>query len=268
MMQPTLVTVNDGIFQSPYRGQAQLTTDFAENPSGRFEYAIDNFTFRNPLKPVTVGPEAGIEFRRSFDPKTDFVIGVSSWEMSSKSRIIVTFPLQGNASNQATYDRRGKLRITQYYMGVRRYIGEKTRTYNVYLDANLRELFDINYQDENVFSFISGPPKGYKRIDIIKARSTGVSMVQLGVGMEAKVMDRISLGLEGAYAVGFNHPFLRNLDERQDFNGGDLLNFRVPPIVNGTENDVYYVSPDGQRLEEARLDLNGWRVALKINVEF
>ncbi|MEK6750090.1 MAG: hypothetical protein AABY83_12950 [Pseudomonadota bacterium] len=267
-MQPSLKSINEGIFQAPYSGQAQLTTDFKQDLSGRFEYAVDTFMFRNPLPPVPLGPEAGIEFRRSLNAKTDFLIGISSWEMSSKSKITVIFPMQGDANNVAIYDRRGKLRITQYYLGVRRFVGEKTRMFNAYFDLNLRQLFDIQYQDENVFSFQTGQPAGFKRIDIITARSTGVSMVQLGAGVEVRLMERITVALEGDYAVGFTRPFLRNVTERQDFNAGDLITGRGTPIQGGTANDAYYVPADGKGYSEARLDLDGWRAAVKFNVEF
>jgi len=270
--RPRLDALFKEVFKAPFVGRSQIVTDLPEDVQGRSAYPVEEFFFENELNPVEIAPEAGLEFRRSFGTLNDFVIGVATWEISSVGVTKATLPLQGLRNNIADYERRAKFSYTQYYLGWRRYFYERTRTYNLYLDLGVRELFDIDYKETHVFSFVGGDPSGplgFKRIAVYESQSTGLLLLQFGLGVERLFAERFSLGLEADYALSVKGGTLRGLTQRSDFNDGDRLNGETPkPISAGATGEIFALLPDGNTKEKVKLTMDGWRVMAKFNIAF
>jgi len=270
--RPRLDALFNEVFKAPFVGRSKIVTDLPEDAQGRSEYPIEEFFFENELNPVEIAPEAGLEFRRSFGTQNDFVIGVATWEISSVGVTKATFPLQGLRNNIADYERRAKFSYTQYYLGWRRYFYERTRTYNLYFDLGLHEYFDIDYKETHVFSFVDGDPAGplgFKRIAVYQSQSTGLLLMQFGLGVERLFAERFSLGLEADYALSVKSGSLRGLEQRSDFNDGDRLDGEAPrPISAGAGGEIFALLPDGKNSEKVKLTMDGWRVMAKFNIAF
>ncbi len=261
------------VYQSPFVGSAEITTDLPEDVEGTSAYPIERFSFENDLAPRAVDVEGGLEMRRYFSKKNDFFIGIGAWEtISENSPIRVRFPLQGDKVNIAEYGRRGKLSFTQYYVGLRHYLTNREAKFSAYLNISLREIFDIDYEETNVFSFISGAPAGFKRIFIFRSQATGFLMAQLGVGGEYRFAERFSISMEGAYAFNLQSGTLKGVSTVNDTNDGDRL--RLQPLVIRAINplnplgDVGALNKDGATRTRVDLRFDGWHALVKFNIAF
>ncbi len=267
--QPQLTTLRQGVFLAPFRGRAQITTALPEDVQGEATYPEVDFVFYNPLPDFSMGPEAGLEFRRYVNPRHDFVLGMASWEVSSKSAIQVVFPIQGAPDNLADYERRGSFSYTQYYLGWRSYLRKRPKLSNLYLGLTLHEIFDVDYKEEHVFSFLSGPPAGFRRIAVYRSQTTGILALQAGVGLEINFNDRIALALESAYYKSLRRAPMKGLSGRYDFNDGDRITSGLDPLgVNRENGQTYYLDSDGETTRPFLLEFNGWKVVAKISIEF
>ena len=259
----------DTVYKAPFVGSVEITTDLPEDVEGVSSYPNEPFSFENDLVPRTVDVEGGLEMRRYFGKQNDFFIGIGAWEtISENAPIRVRFPLQGDKVNLAEYSRRGKLSFTQYYLGVRHYLTNRESKFNAYLNISIREIFDIDYEETNVFSFISGAPAGFKRIFIFKSQATGFLMMQFGVGGEYRFAERFSIALEGAYAFHLQAGALKGVDVEDDTNDGDRI--KNPPLIISPINplqEVGALSKDGSR-NKVELRLDGWHILAKFNIAF
>lgn len=260
----------DTIYKAPFVGSVEITTDLPEDVEGDSAYPVESFSFENDLVPRTVNVEGGLEMRRYFGTRNDFFIGIGAWETISENEPIqVRFPLQGDKVNLADYTRRGKLSFTQYYLGVRHYLTQREKKFNAYLNISIREIFDIDYEETNVFSFTSGAPAGFKRIFIYKSQATGFLMMQLGLGAEYRFAERFSIAMEGAYAFHLQAGALKGVATEDDTNDGDRI--KNPPLVITPINplqEVGALDKDGETRTRVELRLDGWHVLAKFNVAF
>ncbi len=258
------------VYKSPFVGSVEITTDLPEDVEGVSAYPIERFSFENDLLPRQFDVEGGLEMRRYFGRQNDFFIGIAAWEtISENAPIRVRFPLQGDKVNIADYSRRGKLSFTQYYIGLRRYLTNRDSRFNAYVNVSLREIFDIDYEETNVFSFVSGAPAGFKRIFIFRSQATGFLMGQFGVGGEFRFAERFSIAMEGAYAFNLQSASLRGVTAVNDTNDGDRL--RLQPLVIRAINplqDVGALNKDGETRTKVDLRFNGWHALVKFNVAF
>ena len=259
------------VYKSPFVGTVEITTDLPEDVEGESSYPIERFSFENDLLPRDIDVEGGLEMRRYFGKKNDFFIGIGAWEtISENAPITVRFPLQGDKVNLANYSRRGKLSFTQYYIGVRHYLTQRDKKFSAYLNISLLEIFDIDYEETNVFSFVSGAPAGFKRIFVYKSQATGFLMMQFGVGGEYRFAERFSLALEGAYAFHLQAGALKGLTATDDTNDGDRI--QLPPLVirpiSPSDDSVGALNRDGETRTKVELRLDGWHVIAKFNVAF
>jgi hypothetical protein len=268
MSGPQLTSLNEGLFYAPLVGQAEITTDLPEDVEGASAYPTESFTFHNPLPSVYYWWEAGIEARRNFGRKNDFYVGISTWEVNSSASIIVKFPLQGAVGNDADYTRRASFSYTQFFVGLRRYMFERSNRFNLYFNFGVHDLFDIDYKDKHVFNYTSGPPAGFRRIMIFETQATGLLLLQFGAGGEIRLADRFSIGFEGAYALGVKDSTLKGVSVKEDFNDGDRLTSFPNPIEQDPEGFISYLSQDGINREAADFRLDGWRVQVKFNIAF
>ncbi|MDH5546327.1 MAG: hypothetical protein OEZ43_12100 [Gammaproteobacteria bacterium] len=266
---PQLKALNDGLFKMPLVGQSEITTDLPEDIEGASSYPPKGFNITNPLDPVPVWWEAGLEIRRNFGKKNDFVIGFGIWEVNSFSpNLDVTFPLQGEPENEALYSRRAKFSYTQYYVGLRRYFLERSSRFNLYIDTAIHDLFDIDYKDVHKIFFVSGAPAGFSRNIVFETQATGLLLLQFGLGAEARLADRFSISLSGSYALGVKNATLKGITTKHDFNNGDRLLSAPTPMLVNRDGYIEYLLPDGVNRRLATFRLDGWRAQLKFNIGF
>ena len=155
---PSLRDIYDFAFNAPISGSAQIEFDAVDDQAGEFALApLQSFYFENPLEEGGYRPEAGIEFRRLFGGRHDLILGVGAWEVGARSILPVVFPIQGNSENDAIYERRGTFSYTQFYLGWRFNLGLRPRRFNLFTNFTLHELFDIDYKENHVFSFVFFP---------------------------------------------------------------------------------------------------------------
>lgn len=260
----------DTVYNAPFVGRVRITTDLPEDVQGESSYPTKTFHFENSLLPSRLNTEAGIELRRKFGTQTDFFVGVVAWETLAKADdIVVVFPMQGQPNNLADYSRDSKLSYTQYYMGARHYFAKRSNRFNVYANLSLREIFDVDYEETNVFEFTSGAPQGFKRIFVFKSQATGFLMLQLGLGTEYRFADRFSLAMEGAYAVHLKSGSLRGVSVDNDYNDGD--GFERAPLIISPINpllDAGALDEDGVTRNKVNLRFDGWHILAKFNIEF
>ncbi|MDH3325650.1 MAG: hypothetical protein OEM38_02895 [Gammaproteobacteria bacterium] len=260
----------DSVYNAPFVGTVEITTDLPEDVEGTSSYPIEPFAFENDLIPRAINVEGGLEMRRYFGTRNDFFIGIGAWETNSENAPIrVRFPMQGDRINLAEYARRSKLSFTQYYLGIRHYLTRRENKFNAYLNISIREIFDIDYEETNVFSFISGPPAGFKRIFVYKSQATGFLMMQFGVGGEYRFAERFSIAMEGAYAFHLQAGALRGVAVEDDTNDGDRI--RLPPLIIRPINPLQEagaLNKDGVTRTKVELRLDGWHVLAKFNVAF
>jgi len=260
----------DSVYKAPFAGSVEITTDLPEDVEGESSYPIEPFSFENDLQRQAVDIEGGLELRRYFGKQNDFFIGIGVWETNSENAPIrVRFPLQGDKVNIAEYGRRGKLSFTQYYLGIRHYLTKRDRKFNAYLNISLREIFDIDYEETNVFSFVSGAPSGFKRIFVFRSQATGLLMMQLGAGGEYRFAERFSIAMEGAYAFNLQSGALKGMTTVDDINDGDRVK-RQPLIIRPINplQEVGALNKDGVTRTRVDLRLNGWHVLAKFNIAF
>ena len=260
----------DTVYNAPFVGTVQVTTDLPEDVQGESAYPSERFYFENNLQQRKVDVEAGLEMRRYFGKQNDFFIGIDAWETIAESDGgVVTFPLQGQAHNRAKYYRRGKLSYTEYYLGLRHYLTARSAKFNAYLNLSLREMYDIDYEESNVFEFISGAPKGFRRIFIFKSQATGLLMMQLGGGLEFDFTERFSIALEGAYALHIQDGALKGVRVNNDFNDGDRIDsepFIIKPINALLEAGA--LDENGETYQKVQLRFDGWHALAKFNIVF
>ncbi len=258
------------VYTAPFKGSVEITTDLAEDVEGQNQYPIESFIFQNDLKKNDFDIEAGLEMRRSFGVSNDFFIGINAWETNSDAEPIkVTFPLQGDRYNRAIYARSGKLRYTQFFVGARHYLTKRKSKLNAYFNVSIHELYDVRYEERNVFDFIAGAPKGFKRIFIFKANATSVLMFQLGAGAEYRIAERFSLGIEGAYSIQFKDGTLKNVSVSDDSNEGDRIKTE-PAVITALQPtlEAAALNADGVSYNKVRLRFDGWHLLAKFNIQF
>jgi len=263
----------DTVYKAPFSGAVEISTDLPDDVEGESSYPNERFSFENDLEPRVLDVEGGLEMRRYFGKQNDFFIGIGAWEtISENAPIQVRFPLQGDKVNLANYSRRGKLSFTQYYLGLRHYLTKRERKLNAYLNISIREIFDIDYEETNVFSFISGAPAGFKRIFVYKAQATGFLMMQFGMGAEYRFAERFSIGVEGAYAIHLQAGALKGMSVTDDTNDGDRI--ELPPLIirpldpNQPAGEVGALNKDGATRSKVDLRFDGWHILTKFNIAF
>lgn len=265
-----LATFFNTVYKAPFVGTVQITTDLPENVQGQNQYPVEPFFFKNDLKRSPVDVEAGLEMRRNFGRSNDFFIGINSWETYSASvPILITFPIQGARFNQANYTRQGKLSYTQFYVGIRNYLTPRSKPLSFYFNLGLHELYDVRYQEKDIFEFISGPPAGFKRIFVFKSSSTGILMMQFGIGAEYRIAEKFSVGIQGAYAFHIQDGFLRGVTVSDDTNNGDRI--KSPPRVLDVINpslDAGALDSQGVSHDKVYLRFDGWHALITFNIDF
>lgn len=255
---PQLGDLNKGEFRAPLPGTGGIIIDA--------EASVDySFTIQNPLPEIRFATEAGVELQLELDRKNILLFGIGSWEGTSTSVIQTEIPFQGELS-RIIYERSGRVSTTQYFIGWRRNLFDQNKR-RLYARFTLNELMDVDYKEDMVFGFLSGPAEGFKRVIVMQSQATGILMLQLGVGGELFLRDWIALGFDVGYMKGVDRSTLSNATLKDDFQSGDSLDLILPAQV-GADRALWYLNSDGSSYRQLRLDFDGWRALVRVNFYF
>ena len=260
---PELRLLNEGEFKSPIAGGGTIV--FAEDASS------ENFLFKidNDLPSIDYGTEAGIEFQLALNSRDAFVMGTSIWEGVSTSVVTTEIPFQGVLS-KVVLERSANMSTMQFFLGWKRNIMQKPKKYNIYSKLTLHEVFDVDYKENLVFGFQTGPAETFKRLVVMETQSTGILMFQLGIGLEYFIREWLSFGFDSSYALGANDFYLGNGKITSDFQGDDNLAPTLPSRI--LDNKLRYLTDVNENgvpnYEEMKLKLDGWHLLFRINIYY
>lgn len=222
---PELEALNERGLKAPLFGTGSITIN---EPGTETTNEERSFGFANRLDDINLATNAGLEFQWWQSPKHIFLMGMSTWEGTSRGRVNGVMPIQAELRN-VTYERRVKLSYNEFSFGWKYLIKHRPNKYLVYSRVSLNELFDVDMRDELVFT-ISQPGSDLdqiKRITILKAQTTGLLMFQVGMGAEYFLKKNVSIGMEGGWIFGEKSFEFRNLSEENNRVGND--NYLVQP---------------------------------------
>jgi len=260
---PELKLLNEGEFKSPIAGRGTIVFD-EDASSEDFFYKIDN-----ELPSIDFGTQAGIEFQLALNSRDAFVMGTSIWEGVSTSVVTTEIPFQGVLS-KVVLERSGKMSAMQFFLGLKRNIVQKPKKYNLYTKFTLHEIFDVDYKENLVFGFQTGPAETFKRLLVMETQSTGILMFQLGVGFEYFLRDWLSFGFDTAYAIGAGEFQLGNGKITSDFQADDNISPTLPTqLLNGKLRYLSDVDNNGvPSYEEMKLKFDGWQLLFRFNIYY
>jgi hypothetical protein len=261
--QPSLKALNRGEFKAPYEGTAQFIDPVANNSENTFSYDT-------PLAPFNPATPVGVEFQYRFNDRHSLLIGAANWQATTSTTSTGDFPIQG-ALEAVDALRKAELSFTEYYLGWRYDLWPRPGTFRLYLAGSLHQLYDINYREDFTGIFLSGDVRQFRKSVTIRARTTGLPLLQGMVGGEWFVADWLSLGLEGGYDLGLKEVTLQGLGATpvvQDFLATDNVQVFPPMRMDVTTRRMIHKSEPGGDYQVTRLDFSGWKVLVKANIYF
>ena len=260
---PELKLLNEGEFKSPIGGRGAIV--FAEDASS------EDFLFKinNELPSIDYGTEAGLEFQLILDSRNAFVMGTSVWQGVSTSVVTTEIPFQGVLS-KVVMERSGDISAMQFFLGWKRNIVQRPKKYNLYSKITLNEVFDVDYKEDLVFGFQTGPAETFKRLVVMETQSTGILMFQFGMGLEYFMRDWLSFSVDTSYALGANNFELSNGSITSDFQADDNIAPTLPSqLVNGKLRYLTDISDGGvTNYEEMKLKFDGWHFLFHFNIYY
>lgn len=255
---PKLEQINDGIFRSPVLWSGNIVFQ----PEG--ETRAVAVRIPNQLPEIDYGTEIGFELAYDFNSRHTFVLGFSSWEGSSSSTTETVLPFQGIFS-QVFFDREGRFSFNQFYTGYRHNVFAAKGKLRLHTQLSLHEFFDIDYREDMVFTFQTGPAESFKRIVQVEPQATGVAALRLGFGGEYFIADWFSIGVQTGYTYGFDDFTLNNIGIKSDFQEDDGVGAIRLPIRRGPNGDAQYLRSDGSGFEDLDLRIDGWNLLLRVS---
>lgn len=297
--KPKLEALNEGEFKSPFLGVGVANRPDIpgedpqqdERPDERTQFAFGGDI---PLEPLGAAANLGLEFQWQQNDKHVFLFGVSSWEASSSNSIFIKqLPLQGTL-HEAILDRRAKMSYNEYYLGWRFNVVNRPKKYKFYTRFSLHELFDIDYREDLVFSLLDQPNledseqnfAGVKRIFILKPQTTGVLMLQAGIGGEYFLRKNFSISFEGGYAYQPQPFTFTSMNIKEDMREeNDGWEYTGTPLTTDSQGRVHYIAEGVQpsvdwsggtsetarklpATRQMRLTFDGWKAAYRISFYF
>lgn len=263
--QPVIEDLNQGEFQSPISGVATIV-NFEDDTQTQERIYIEN-----PLPPLGVGANGGLELQWRYNARYSLVVGGSTWEASSSSSVQGPFAIQGVRSEVITR-RLATLSYNEFYFGLRANVLIRPEKYKVYYRVTLNELFDIDYRENIEFNYLTGPAAGVNKSVILQTQATGVLGIQSGMGMEYVLTKWLSLSADATFLVGLRQASLQeNGDPKQDFLFSDNLNLWLPQRIGPESGNLEYLSKEAADKNDYRplkLNFDGWKVLFRINVFF
>lgn len=250
---PDLKDMNEGIFKAPSLVGTASTFN-ASNSNTSNQYAAYNVP--TTLDAVAMGSHAGVEFTWHLDEKSGFLIGGSTFEATSQNNYSGDMTIQGGRSS-FHHERLGKISYNDFFLGWRYNWLRKPKTKS-YVRFSLHELFDIDYQDKQVYRFYDGrilarQSNSARVTEVVKvlmytAQATGGLMFQLGMGGEHFFTKWFSIGFEANIAVGFRKFTLRDLRENSTFLSTDNLRASCTTPIPSTDPEFNPSNPQASRL--------------------
>ncbi len=263
LFSPRLELLNDGEFKAPLPGQGRIIL-----PDTGVNIDFD-FVVENPLPSIRYGTDAGAEFAYRIDDDNTVFIGMSSWEASSTAVVATELPFQGVLST-TLYERTGTISYNQFYLGLSRRLWRRDRL-SIHGLLSLHELYDVDFKEDMVFAFQSGPAATFKRLIVTQSQATGAQLIRLGLGLDYRVYRRFSLGLDMGYFASYRQFLLGNASLETDIQDQDNLSFRLPSIQDASGRIQYLAATNGftaNRYEPLKLDFAGWNLMFRANLSF
>jgi hypothetical protein len=256
---PSLSQINNDVFSAP----VQWSGNIVVQPSGTPQTEI--VTIINPLPKIQYAAEGGVELGYNLDENNALVLGYSTWEGSSSSTTRTVLPFQGIFS-QVFFQRTGTFSYNSFSIGWRHKLWEKNRKWRLSSLLGLRELYDIDYREDMVFLFQTGPAQSFKRIVSVNPQATGVAMLRLGLKGEYFPTHWLSIGLRGGYNIGFQDFSLNNASIKSDLQSNDNVGTILLPVRPGSDGKIQYLLSDGSGYRNLKVSMNGWDVMLGITL--
>jgi hypothetical protein len=281
--RPAIKDLNQRAFRAPFLAEGDVCVAGCEGNSPTNEK--HRMQYDNDLDAIGTAANAGLEFQWVQSAKHSFIMGVSTWEGGSSNAMATQLPVQ-NAVRDVDYIRRADLSYNEFYFGWRYTLWAKPGSYRWYSRMSLNEIFDIDYREEHVFNIKGGELDGVKRIIIANAQTTGVLMLQLGLGGEYFIKRNMSVGFEGGYLFSQRAFTFNSVQPQTNFGTGDNVQ-TVPPTRPANQGaplghlnpdvtaDQYFDTPrddfSNDRdvwISDIRLRLDGWKAAFRFTVYY
>ncbi len=256
---PDLTLINEGVFRSPFAGLADVTT--AAGGVETVDFRIDN-----RLDPLDTAAYAGLELEWIMREDWSWFMGLGVWEGFSSASVAATVPFQRQSFDVVSH-RSATLSYNDLFVGTRRtwFMPRRAR---VFTSFSLRNVFDMDYREDQVFRFITSDPQGFTRTAIVQAHATAVLLAQLGAGVDWLLGERFSVGIEGGYTFTLRDFYLREPDLKTDLldtDGWGLVRLPTEPDPN---RRLRYLAEDGSSYRDMPLNLDGWKVMLRFSVYY
>lgn len=276
---PSLGDLNDSAINAPMIGTG--TTCPAGNPEcGETEQVNQSIHLVNSPEAIGANANAGIEFQWIQSEKHVFLMGYSTWEGATSSTIMTRMPIQKQTWD-VEYIRRDSVSYNEFYFGWKYSLFLQPTKYRVYSRISLNEVFDIDVSDEHVFTVQGGELDGVKRIFKGKGQTTGILMMQLGLGGEYFLKKNISVGAEAGYKYS-ERPFtFKDTSFDSNIAAGDNVSL-VPPVrpafqgaplgylpadldpnTDWTKSDASRVPVSGMHVS-----FDGWALAFRVTIYY
>lgn len=255
---PSLSGLNGAEFDADLLGQGEIVIDAATSVSFDFEVY-------NPLAEIEFGTEAGVELELYLWSRDSIVFGLGVWEGMTTSAVNTELPFQGVLS-QAAFERSANVSYMQYFFGWKHYYFESSKKYKLFSRITLHELFDVDYREQLVFAFSSGPADTFKRNIVMETQATGVLLPQFSAGVEWYLADWLSIGFDAGYMFDLRKSRLGHASIKNDLQGGDGLSLTLPAQL---DNDLQlaYLTENGS-YEKILLSFAGWHTLLRLSFHF
>ena len=263
---PSLEALNNGVLNAPIRGNGGLFTNEITETEERRE-----FNFDNKLPMESYGGKAAFELQWHANSSHSLILGVASWEENTVANMIGEIPTQG-VMNTVDFERRAKLSYAEYSIGWR-YAFLKRKKYNLYLRTSFHEVFDIDYREEFIFSYLSGSDlAGFSRIQILEAQTASLFMGNFSLGGEWFFLKWLAVGFEAGYLFGERSVQLRDATLKTDFIARDNIDFTALPYAVLDDGTLGHVSAssdaDSPTYERMKISFSGWQLLLRMNIYY
>ena len=262
--KPGLQDLSHKEFKAPVLADATIV-DFDTDTS-----SSERLVFSNPLPELGAGSNAGLEAQWAFNDKYAFIVGAGTWEASSRATAEGLFAIQGVLS-EVVNERSARISYNEFYFGLRRNVIISPKKIKVYYRATLNEIFDIDFREDFLFRYLSGPAEGVNKSIILQSQATGALALQAGFGMEYFFRDWLSIGIDANYLVGFSHVNLRDGRFNQDFLPTDNLSLFMPQRISPRTSNLEYLNPETQGEQDYReinLDFDGWKILFRAAIHY
>ncbi len=257
---PALNLLNSGVMRAPIGGTADFIGSTGANETTEFR-------FNNTLPAIDGGGYAGIEFEWKMDDYLSWLVGFGTWEGSSFGTQGGLMPFQRQLT-QVLENRSVRVSYNELRFGVKYILADKPRRYRFYSLLSLNNIFDMDYREDHVLRFITGPAEGFSRTVIVQAASTGVVALQAGLGLDFPIGERFSLGVEGSYLLGARPFYFKNPEITTDLRDNDgVISMRLP-VAPDAQRRLRYLAADGSAYHDMPLEWDGWKLLLRASMYY